>query len=103
MRGYGIGLDRMRDAGAAGVREGFQRLARAAEALSSSGVADAAATVSISEDARRLGARASESDVLDATLELQRASLLVSTGVTVLLSADDMNREALEIAGRRRA
>jgi hypothetical protein len=95
------GYEGATEAGAAGLREGFARLARAAESLSSAGIADAAATVSISEDARRLGGRVpSEVDVLDAMLELRRASLTVSTSVAVLQSADDMARDALAL-GRR--
>jgi len=101
MRIHGSGYERAAEAGAAGLRDGLARLARAAESLSSVSVADAAATVSISDDAQRLGRRVPlEEEILDTMLELGRASVTVSTSIAVLQSADDMARDALAL-GRR--
>jgi hypothetical protein len=96
-----FGHSRLGDIATGSIRDGVTRLERAAEALSSAGVADAAATVTVSEDARRLTGRTSGLDELDALLELRRASVQVEAGVAILQSADDMAREALAAMDRR--
>lgn len=96
-----IGYARLEDAAQSSIRDGMARLNRAADALSSSGFADAAATVEISDAAKRLSGPRTGLDELDAMLELRRAGLEVRVGVAVLQSADDMAREALAITKRR--
>ncbi|MBM4359723.1 MAG: hypothetical protein FJ096_16590 [Deltaproteobacteria bacterium] len=96
-----IGRQELGEIASGAIRDGFSRLARASEALASGGLADAAATVSISEEARRRAGPQDGTSELDALLELRRAGIQVEAGVAVLQSADDMAREALSIAARR--
>jgi hypothetical protein len=116
MNSLGGGFKGMREAGASGLRDGFERLARASAAIVRHGTEDGnerdqpgedvangpSATVSISPAARQRSVeRVRSEDLLGNLLELNAAGVTVAAGVAVLKTADEMERTALSVGESR--
>jgi hypothetical protein len=99
MRVGGVGFGSVSDIAVAGIRKGYAQLQHAGETIARATTTNDGDTVAISDRARQLAA-AAQPDLIDGLLELRTAGITVAANTATVKAADEMARDAINLAKR---